>query len=198
MSIRMCGPGCTTEQKNSMRGCGDPQESYKGCVLGLFERNGYDDSDFCAIVWDEKLDAITTVEYASTRGWTYHNSAKVDATDAVKIQAQAYMEQKLVELWTADAERMNNVPIKGRTVRSITTRGKNVGIEGIVMWRGEDKYSHIAGSYRVGIKVNGNAKLTYLPESSVEVIDDVKVDAHEIEMMARDRASQCRWRDLIG
>ncbi|SFO66239.1 hypothetical protein SAMN05216207_11642 [Pseudonocardia ammonioxydans] len=78
MSITVCGPACTTEIKNSGRSCGDPQRSYVGAVLATYEANGYDDSDFLAVVWDG--DQVTTCEYASTRGWTYHNHATTDAT----------------------------------------------------------------------------------------------------------------------
>ena len=87
MSITVCGPACTTEIKNSGRGCGDPQSSYVGAVLETYERNGYDDSDFLAVVWDGEQ--VTTREYASTRGWTYHNAASVDATPQVREAALA-------------------------------------------------------------------------------------------------------------
>jgi hypothetical protein len=197
VAIVMCGPVCTTEQKNSTRGCGDPQRSYEGCVLGKFERNGYDDSDFIAIVWDSEKDAIITVEYASTRGWTYHNGCVVDATDSVIIQAQAYMEQKLIERFMLEIEDMAKIPIKGTVVRSTTTRGKNVGIQGIVMWYGDNKYSRTGGK-SVGLKIKGNARLTYIDAANVEVINPIPVDMQEVEKLARSRADQQRWRDLVG
>jgi len=64
--------------------------SYVGAVLETYERNGYDDSDFYAIVWDEAEQCTKSIEYASTRGWTYLNSAVVDATDEVKEKAHAH------------------------------------------------------------------------------------------------------------
>ncbi len=58
--------------------------TYEGCVLSLGENNGYDDSDFFAVVWDHAKGATDRIIYASTRGWTYDLNASVDATDEVK------------------------------------------------------------------------------------------------------------------
>jgi hypothetical protein len=74
--------------------------TFIGCVLSTYERNGYDDSDFFAIVWDEQKQVVRDVEYATTRGWTYNNSAVVDATDEVKAKAAAHwrgLNRKAVE-----------------------------------------------------------------------------------------------------
>ncbi|UTU07998.1 hypothetical protein CcrC1_gp312 [Caulobacter phage C1] len=67
-------------------------QTYKGCVLSLGEVNGYHDSDFYAIVWDEADQATRRIEYASTRGWTYDCGASIDATDEVKAAYAAYEE----------------------------------------------------------------------------------------------------------
>jgi hypothetical protein len=45
----------------------------------MSERNCYHDSDFFATYYDEKSDSFKTVEYATTRAWTYTASAKIDA-----------------------------------------------------------------------------------------------------------------------
>lgn len=65
-------------------------ETYKGCVLETGEFNGRDDSDFYALVWDETESKIKRIEYATTRFWTYGNSAQIDATPEVKAKALAY------------------------------------------------------------------------------------------------------------
>jgi hypothetical protein len=67
----------------------DTKVSYEGAVLELFERNGYHDSDFFALVYDEDEDRVKAVQYATTRGWTYANSASIDATDEVLAKATA-------------------------------------------------------------------------------------------------------------
>lgn len=56
---------------------------YVGCVIETWERNGYDDSDFFALVWDWELMMPQTIQYATTRAWTYANGATVDATAEV-------------------------------------------------------------------------------------------------------------------
>lgn len=42
--------------------------------LGDYERNGYDDSDFHVVYWDDRIGEIRNVQYGSTRyagGWNY-------------------------------------------------------------------------------------------------------------------------------
>ena len=57
--------------------------THKGLVLYVGERNYYHDSDFYALVWNEEKQDVDTVEWGSTRGWTYPNNAVVDATEDV-------------------------------------------------------------------------------------------------------------------
>jgi len=66
------------------------ERTYAGTVLEIYEINGYDDSDFMAIVWDAEKQLVKSVQYATTRGWTYNNSASVDATPEVREVAAAY------------------------------------------------------------------------------------------------------------
>lgn len=54
-----------------------------GRVLFTYERNGYDDSDFYAVYVNDAGE-VKTMEYASTRGWTYANGAVADATPEVQ------------------------------------------------------------------------------------------------------------------
>ncbi len=56
---------------------------YVGCVIKEWGKCGFDDSDYYALVWDTKTMTTKTVEYATTRFWTYPNSRKVDAIDEV-------------------------------------------------------------------------------------------------------------------
>lgn len=59
-----------------------------GLVLDIYEHNGYDDSDFYALVWNEKEQKIDHVEYATTRGWSYPCNAWIDATPEVIEKAR--------------------------------------------------------------------------------------------------------------
>lgn len=184
---------CTSDVKNSGMACIDPTVTYIGAVLQTWEINGYDDSDFVAAVWDVSTGSVRTVEYASTRGWTYHNRARVDATPESTEQARMWATERWVETLTARAEHEASMPTKGKLVRSSTTRGKNVGVSGRVMWYGEDSYrsTRWLTAYRVGIKVEGEEKLRYLPADRVEVIDREPIDPSDIRqeawLIARDR-----------
>lgn len=53
------------------------EESYKGLVVSMYEHNGYDDSDYYAIVYDNG--EFKEIHYASTRYWTYDCNAQIDA-----------------------------------------------------------------------------------------------------------------------
>lgn len=158
--------------------------TYEGCVLQIFERNGYDDSDFYAIVWDETDQCTKDVCYATTRGWTYANGAEVDATPEVLAAAQAWMRS----LWLRDA-RAENVarslrPAIGKEVRILpTATGRNrrtkaygeipAGTTGYVCAVKTDEYSRrntwASPRFRVGLQY-GNT-IIYLPWDAVEVVD---------------------------
>lgn len=102
--------------------------SYEGAVLGTYERNGYDDSDFIAVVWDEERQAVRTVEYASTSSWSYNNGAKEDATPAVLKKAEAWALE-----YAAKLVRMSHSDVTvGSQVKSLTTHGKAKGLTGEV------------------------------------------------------------------
>ena len=58
--------------------------THEGLVLRTYERNGSQDSDFLAVVWNPATNAPETIEYGTTRAWTYPNSASVDATAETK------------------------------------------------------------------------------------------------------------------
>lgn len=67
--------------------------TYVGCVLGLGEYNGYDDSDFYAMVWDEENQTVKKVWYDTTRAYT-NTTAHVDATDEVREKARRFYESE--------------------------------------------------------------------------------------------------------
>ncbi|GAA1838828.1 hypothetical protein GCM10009772_15670 [Pseudonocardia alni subsp. carboxydivorans] len=190
MPITLCGPACTLDIKNSGRRCGDPQQSHVGAVLETYEHNGYDDSDFIAVVWDGEQ--ISAREYASTRGWTYHNGAEVDATEQVRATALAWYRQRLLPHLIETEQTRATTPRIGCNVRSLTKRGCNVGVTGAVRWIGPDRYTRDGGD-RIGIAVDGEDKLRFLPARSVAVLDPAPVD----EQKLRDCAATARpdsWR----
>lgn len=174
MAITMClSRNCTADVKNTYsRPCVDPTVTHVGMVLSTHERNGYHDSDFYARVWDTETASVIEVEYASTRGWTYHNSASVDATAEVLALVAAWKAECAAEQAAKQAAFDAAAPTVGKIVRSTTTRGKNVGVTGEVRWYGEDKYNtnRWAPRYRVGVRVDGAAKLVFLSADKVEIV----------------------------
>jgi len=114
------------------------KETHKGCVLATYERNMYDDSDFIAIVWTgEKL---AHVEYATTRGWTYLNSATIEATPEVLDQVRAYLAscrvQYLINLADENARKVE----KGKEVKVVKGRKLPIGTVGIVTTIANNEY----------------------------------------------------------
>lgn len=165
---------CNCDMKD-IHNCGNREERWSGKVVDTFEENGYDDSDFIALVWDDEIGATRKVCYASTRSWTYHNGVSVDATPEVLEKALRWYREawivKAIESAGADLRK----PRRGSVVRSITTRGPNVGVTGEVRWTGPGKYGP-----RVGIHVEGRKGYVFMAESSVEVVDAAPVDEQEI------------------
>ena len=151
--------------------------SHVGLVLSTGEVNGYDDSDFFATVWNPATGTTGRVTYASTRGWTYHNSATVDATPEVVAAYNAWKAASDAALRAERAARMAAVPDVGKFVKVVSGRKVPVGTEGRVFWFGPDKFARDygygfaldtrssveLGKFRVGIetakgKVFTNAK----------------------------------------
>lgn len=55
---------------------------YEGCVLDWYEHNGYDDSDWYAICWNEEKQTIDKVLFDTTR-CACSGRAEIDATPEV-------------------------------------------------------------------------------------------------------------------
>lgn len=148
--------------------------SYEGAVLELREMNGYDDSDFYAVVWDDTADAPKDVFYASTRGWTYLNGATVDATPERVEKFRAWRERVAVErALDAAAARAVKVEI-GKRVKVVRGRKVPKGTEGRVFWMGPDKfarsYSGMPGPMRTGLKL-ADGSVAWTAETNLEVLD---------------------------
>jgi hypothetical protein len=152
--------------------------TYEGAVLATFEKNGYDDSDFYAIVWDDEKGQTKVVEYATTRGWTYPNGAVVDATDEVKAKAREWARGQLFDRKLA-RDRFEARQLKvGRKVRAFKGRKVAVGTEGWVA-------ALVAGAYgdRAALQVDG--RLVYVAVANLEVVDAEQYFTDEAELRER-------------
>lgn len=116
---------------------GEVTTMFEGAVLADRERNGYDDSDFYVIAWDEEQQALRNYEYASTRyGGT--GGASVDATPEVKEKARKWVYKLLRKyVWDHYVEGLSK-PEKGDHVKVVKGR-KGKGAEGTLFWIGEER-----------------------------------------------------------
>lgn len=105
-------------------------ESYVGKCIREYEVNGYSDSDFYMVVWDDELNAPKSVLFATTRGYmSIEFSSRVDATPEVlekyrewnarveshvRQQERTEKAKKLRELHSIEvkAAQKNNISIK--------------------------------------------------------------------------------------
>lgn len=117
-------------------------ETYKGCVLRVFERNFFDDSDFYVEVYDEETNSIKTIEYATTRFWTYNNHARVDATDEVIKKVRELQYPLYTSILKANAmDELKKVKV-GSKVRVVSGRKVPIGTEGTVVSTDTFKYGY--------------------------------------------------------
>lgn len=155
------------------------QVSWEGKVLSLGEHNGSDDSDFYALVWDDETGKPKEVEYATTRGWTYYNSATVDATDEIRAKYDAYRETLRAEREAAIAAIEAQTPSRDKRVKVVKGRKVPIGITGTVFWYGRDKFYRPPTwelfpdgrkGYRIGLVTDTGDKF-FTSATNVEVID---------------------------
>ena len=169
---------------------------YEGAVLATFEKNGYDDSDFFAVVWDDEKQTVTTTQYATTRGWTYPNNAVVDATDEVVAKVEEWARGRLFErMRDADRAQARRVEV-GRLVRLVKGRPKfrngekvTIGTEGYVAVMQEGQWGP-----RLKLRIGDEQIWTAL--GNVEVVDPEQYFTDETEL--RERARVQTQRNPVG
>lgn len=148
--------------------------TFEGCVLTTRERNMHDDSDFYAVVWDEKEQRLREVEYATTRFYTYDNYAKVDATEEVKQKANDWLVQYAYNSLKASDKVNSKRPAVGKRVRVVAGRKVEHGTEGVIFYAKEKNYDKYGRSWgrelRIGFKDDsGNVFWSY--GKNVEVVN---------------------------
>jgi hypothetical protein len=133
----------------------ETKESYVGRVLETYEENGYHDSDFYAVVWDEETESIIHKQYATTRFYSNGCGAKIDATPEIIAKATAERKSRFLKSAIEDDEETAKTVAKGKMVE-INRGRKNRGVIGEVFWVGNpEKFSYYAKEHRsVGIKLN--------------------------------------------
>ena len=179
-----CPPTCKNHEGLYM------ETTFVGCVISTRERNGYDDSDFYATVWNEEKQAPESIEYATTRGWTYPNSAIVDATPEVLAKYRAYRIESGTKQAVQDDIELSAKPSAGKVCRVfkgrkypkglvVTVRDTYETCYGVGRWATKTtmakfNYHHADGRFDIGATNVEN----------LEVIDPAKHRRSEAEIRA--------------
>ena len=133
----------------------ETKETYVGRVLETYEENGYNDSDFYAIVWDDETNSLIHKQFATTRFYSNGYGAKIDATPEIIEKATAERKTRFLKSAIEADEETAKTVAKGKMVE-INRGRKNRGIIGEVFWVGNpEKFSYYAKEHRsVGIKLD--------------------------------------------
>lgn len=128
---------------------------YEGKVLNWYERNGHDDSDWYAEVWNDETKQIEEVLFMTTRCWC-NGTAECDATD--DVLREVYRRQKKYAAARYDQENILQAKKiqRGDTVRIVKGRKVPKGTEANCFWAGRT-YNMYSRHFedRIGIEVNG-------------------------------------------
>ena len=183
------------------------KSTYIGAVLETYERNGYNDSDFYAIVWDDKKNDLIHKEVGTTRFYTEGYGAEVDATDEVKEKALAVRKAYYLKSVTESAVEKAKSIEKGKMVE-VTSGRKNRGVIGEVFWVGNPTRFSYNGpvSHSVGIKVNDekgddgkfkNVAFAYDYNCTVLLHETYLPSEDEIEKSATHKAETMSYRNRL-
>ena len=177
----------------------ETKESYVGRVLETYEENGYHDSDFYAVVWDDETNSILHKQYATTRFYTNGYGAKVEATPDDIAKATAERKARFLKSAIEKDEETAKTVAKGKMVE-INRGRKNRGIIGEVFWVGNpEKFSYYSKEHRsVGIKLdderNDNGKFKNIVFAYDYNCDVINFESHltntkELEETATNKAN---------
>lgn len=144
------------------------ETTYEGCVIRIWERNGYDDSDFIAQVWDDSRGEVIQVVYASTRGWSYANSAKVDVTPEVMEKIEKWHAALKLEQDRQDAIAELATVRVGKTVRIVKGRKIAKGTVATVLHIARNEYD--ASNPKVMVQFERKIVTTYM--NNLEVVHE--------------------------
>ena len=142
-------------------------QRYQGKVIREYERNGYDDSDFYAVVWDEEKQEPRHIQWATTRGWTYACGCVVDATPDVIEKYNAWCKRRDHAWAEYRKQERKYIPAKGKTIRSTTRRGKAKGKQGLVTWVGASNFGGMSARF-----VTDSGEVVFVSTDSIEIFDE--------------------------
>jgi hypothetical protein len=144
-------------------------DTHIGVCIHDREHNGYDDSDFYMLVWNEEKQYAEEICFASTRGWAYPcYASKPDATKEVmdKYNAWKIARNKAKEDSIKDKEL--HTPNVGKMVKIIGGR-KYKNLIGKVFYVGKNKFGY-SNRNNLVIGVESDSKKFFVPIEYGEVI----------------------------
>lgn len=133
------------------------EETFKGCVIRIFEKNGYDDSDFFATVWNEEKQQFENIEYSTTRAWCYPNNAIVDATPEIQTKWDIMCRESEQKRRKAMIENEKHIPRIGKNVQVVKGRKVPIGTIGTIIREYKTHYGRNE-SLSILIKTNDNVE----------------------------------------
>jgi hypothetical protein len=146
----------------------DSEPRYVGAVLDTREENLAHDSYFHAIVWDgEKVTSVETHSTAYGGPWP---AITLDATADVLDAALAWYRKQWLAAAIKTADRIAREITVGKTVRSTTTRGKNVGVVGVVKRAIVNGFSSRDDAMRIQVELP-SGELRWMDDNRLEVVD---------------------------
>ena len=162
--------------------CDYYDRDFTGCVLGVTENNGYHDSDFFAIVWDNEQNCVRTIEDGTTRAYAPSKYHRPDASIEVLEKARAWWASEIGPKKAKETllARANAIEV-GSIVKVVKGRKIAKDTVGDVVWKGKDAYNRYAT--RIGIKVDGKTlftnmsnvlKLNVFEPTDVEIVNWIK------------------------
>ena len=127
---------------------GEFEEVFKGACLYEREMNGYHDSDFYMVCWDDEAGKPVERMVGTTR-FPYSVKAVVDASSEVVEKFEAYNKRIAVA-------KENAIVRVGKMVKVVRGRKIPKGIVGKVFWVGVCKFS---GKLRAGVELEDGSKV---------------------------------------
>jgi hypothetical protein len=101
---------------------------FVGAVLATREINMHDDSDFVAVVWNEDMQRVQRVCYATTRCANW-GSATIDATPEVQAAVRNWAVQRLRAMIRKEADQECCEISANRLVRSVSARSRKFPLD---------------------------------------------------------------------
>lgn len=158
--------------------------------LQQYVHSCYHDTYVYAITYDTETKEFGAVEFDGTSGCYSKDLRPQPATNEVIAEALEALENRIVESKIKAIVDNRYTPVVGVMGRSTTTRGKNVGVVGKIVWMGENSYK--PGTVRIGIRVDGESKLRYIGADNVQTVEPVEPDADNIRARVRESLESCR------